>query len=151
MGSGFGYSTVWFAKAVKENGGGVVHHVVWDEELSQKAQKHLSKLGYEGMVKYTVAEAVKALTKYAGSFDLIFMDINKGGYPTSLPIIEEKLRPGGVLIVDNMLWSGRIFDQQDQDASTKGIRKLTELLVNNPKWIITLLPVRDGLIVAYKQ
>src|SRR5512140_2264076 len=54
MGSGYGYSTAWFAKAVKENGGGEVHHVVWDADLSQRARKHLSALGLEGLVNFRV-------------------------------------------------------------------------------------------------
>src|SRR5215472_5491651 len=61
LGSGYGYSTAWFARAVQENGGGVVHHVVWDEELSRRARGHLSALGYEDIVQYRVGEAVQAL------------------------------------------------------------------------------------------
>src|SRR5437867_697963 len=57
LGSGFGYSTAWFARAVKDNGGGVVHHVVWDEELSRQARGHLDALGLGDQVRYTVGEA----------------------------------------------------------------------------------------------
>ena len=67
MGSGYGYSTAWFARAVKENGGGVVHHVVWDEKLSKLASGHLSRLGYEGLIQYHVAEAVGDPARAAGS------------------------------------------------------------------------------------
>jgi caffeoyl-CoA O-methyltransferase len=102
MGSGFGYSTAWFAQAVRENGGGEVHHVVWDDQLSREARFHLGRLGYSDLVHYHVDEAVQALRQTRGPFDLIFNDIDKKGYPTSLPVIAEKLRPGGVLIVDNM-------------------------------------------------
>src|SRR5215510_5928193 len=59
LGSGYGYSTAWFAKAVKENGGGVVHHTVWDEGLSERAQKHLSELGSADVVQFHNAEAVE--------------------------------------------------------------------------------------------
>src|SRR3954453_11671970 len=75
LGSGYGYSTAWFAKAVQENGGGVIHHVVWDEKLSQMARQHLGALGYGDMIHYTVAEAVQTLKGTAGPFDLIFNDI----------------------------------------------------------------------------
>src|SRR5262245_8449189 len=110
LGSGFGYSTAWFARAVVENGGGEVHHVVWDEELSARARKHLDALGYGDVVRYTVGEAVDALRRETGGFDIIFNDIDKRGYPDSLPVIESRLRTGGMLITDNLLWSGRIFD-----------------------------------------
>jgi predicted O-methyltransferase YrrM len=151
LASGYGYSTSWFAQAVKENGGGVVHHVVWDEELSKMARRHLSKLGFDGIIKYTVGEAVAALKEVRGTFDLIFNDIDKEAYPESLTVIEEKLKPGGVLIVDNALWGGRIFDPSNKTDSTEGVRELTRLLSSSPKWITTVAPVRDGLIVALKN
>jgi len=151
LGSGFGYSTAWFARAVSENGGGEVHHVVWDEALSQQAHKHLETLGYDGIIHYQVGEAVEALRKASGPFDLIFNDINKEGYAASLPVIAEKLRPGGVLIVDNMLWHGQIFDAANKTPATEGVRKLTQLLTRDPGWIVSLIPMRDGLMIAYKK
>jgi len=151
MGSGYGYSTAWFAKAVKENGGGVVHHVVWDEKLSQMATGHLSRLGYGDLIQYHVAEAVETLRQVSGPFDLIFNDINKEAYPASLTLIKEKLRPGGALIVDNILWSGRIFDKKDSSPATEGVREFTKTITNDSDWIVSLVPVRDGVIVAYKK
>jgi predicted O-methyltransferase YrrM len=151
LGSGYGYSTAWFAKAVQENGGGIVDHVVWDEELSQMAGRHLSALGYGDIVRYTVGEAVQSLREAEGPFDLIFNDINKPAYPSSLEVIEQKLRPGGVLIIDNMIWSGKILDESDQSESTNAIRETTRLLTNNAGWLTTLVPIRDGLIIAYRK
>jgi caffeoyl-CoA O-methyltransferase len=151
LGSGYGYSTAWFAKGVQENGGGVVHHVVWDEELSQKARGHLGALGYADIVTYHVAEAVQTLRETAGPFDLIFNDIDKHGYPDSLPVIAEKLRPGGVLIIDNMLWHGAIFDADDHSPANEGVREFTRRITTDPGWIASLVPVRDGVIVAYKK
>src|SRR6266498_1013762 len=151
LGSGFGYSTAWFARAVQENGGGTVHHVVWDEQLSQKARGHLGALGYGEIVSYHVGEAVAALRAADGPFDLIFNDIDKHRYPASLPVIAEKLRPGGVLIIDNMLWHGNIFDAADHSADTEGVREFTQLITTDPAWIASLVPIRDGLIVAYKK
>jgi predicted O-methyltransferase YrrM len=150
LGSGYGYSTAWFARAVQEQGGGVVHHVVWDEQLSRRARTHLDALGYGDLVRYEIGEAVQALRDTDGPFDLIFNDIDKHGYPASLPVIAEKLRPGGVLIVDNMLWHGAIFDDASRSADTEGVRELTRLLTTDPNWIASLVPIRDGLIVAYK-
>ena len=150
MGSGFGYSTAWFARAVKENGGGTVYHVVWDEALSRRARTHLRTLGFDGVVDYHVGEAVQTLRQTAGTFDLIFNDIDKEGYPASLPVVTEKLRPGGVLIVDNMFWHGQIFDAKDQTEETEGVRRLTTLITSDPGWISSIVPLRDGLLVAYR-
>jgi predicted O-methyltransferase YrrM len=155
LGSGFGYSTAWFARAVHENvagaqAEGVVHHVVWDEALSRQARGHLDALGYGDLIHYHVGEAVAALSQAPGPFDLIFNDIDKQAYPASLPVIAAKLRPGGLLIVDNMLWSGRIFDASDHSPATEGVRELTRLLAQDGGWISTLLPIRDGLLTALK-
>jgi predicted O-methyltransferase YrrM len=150
LGSGYGYSTAWFARAVAENGGGTVHHVVWDEELSQRARKHLDALGVGAHVRYTVGEAVETLRHETGEFDIIFNDIDKRGYPASLPVIESRLRVGGVLITDNLLWSGRIFDARDRSSDTNGVRKLTRLVTRSPRWAATIVPIRDGVLVATK-
>ena len=151
MGSGFGYSTAFFARAVAENGGGVVHHVVWDEALSRQARTHLSAMGYGDIVTYHVGEAIDALRAQEGPFDLVFNDIDKHAYPASLPAIEAKLRPGGLLIVDNMLWSGRILDGNDSSPDTSGVRELTKLLTKSPLWTTSVMPIRDGVVVALKH
>ena len=151
LGSGYGYSTAWFCRAVRENGGGEVHHVVWDDKLSRMAREHLKNLGYEDLVKYTVGEAVEALGRAEGPFDLIFNDIDKEGYPDALGVIAEKLRPGGLLISDNLLWSARIFDPEDRSPATEGIREMTRLVTQDPGWISTIVPIRDGLLLAQKK
>jgi len=151
MGSGYGYSTAWFAKAVKENGGGVVHHTVWDEKLSKMAVNHLSKLGYADIIQYHMAEAVETLRQTEGPFDIIFNDIDKEAYPDSLPVIKEKLRSGGLLIIDNMIWHGQILDPNDHEKNTEAIRRFTRDVTTDPDWIVSLAPLRDGMIVAYKK
>jgi predicted O-methyltransferase YrrM len=148
LGSGYGYSTAWFARAVRENGGGEVHHVVWDDDLSARARAHIDALGYGDLVRYHVGEAVEALRAQPDRFDLIFNDIDKQGYPASLPVIAERLRPGGALIIDNMLWSGRIFDDADHSPATDGVREFTRLITADPAWQVSLVPIRDGLILA---
>lgn len=151
MGSGYGYSMAWFARAVKGNGGGVVHHVVWDEDLSRRAKGHLGALGFDDIVRYRVSEAIEALRDTPGPFDIIFNDIDKHAYPNALPVIADKLRPGGVMIVDNLIWQGRIFDDDDRDDTTDGVRKLTQLVTSDPAWSASIIPLRDGLLVAIKQ
>ncbi len=151
LGSGYGYSTAWFARAVKENGGGMVHHTVWDEDLSRRASGHLSALDLVDLVKFHIAEAVDTLRQTEGPFDIIFNDIDKEGYPGSLPVIKEKLRHGGILIIDNMLWHGQTLDPNDHARSTEAIRRFTRDITTDLDWIVSLIPARDGMIVAYKK
>ncbi len=151
LGSGYGYSTAWFCKAVQENGGGVVHHVVWHEDLSRDARGYLDRMGYSDLVQFHCSEAVEALKSTPGSFDVIFNDIDKIGYPASIPVIKERLNPGGVLMIDNMLWHGRLFDASDHSAESEAIKETTKMLISDPDFITTLLPIRDGVIVAFRK
>lgn len=148
LGSGFGYSTAWFARAVSENGGGAVHHTVWDQALSDRARGHLRTLGVESVVQFRVGEAVQALREAPGPFDIIFNDIDKAGYPASLPVIQAKLRAGGLLITDNLLWHGRILDPADQTVATLAIREYTRMVASDPSWTAMVVPIRDGLLIA---
>lgn len=150
LGSGYGYSTAWLARAVAENGGGEIVHTVWDQELSTRARNYLSSLGYADLMSYRVGESVDALRDSQGTYDLIFNDIHKKGYPESMDVIEKRLRPGGVLIVDNILWSGRVMDEENDEPSTEAIRAVTRQLAASDRWIFSLVPIRDGLAVAYR-
>jgi predicted O-methyltransferase YrrM len=150
LGSGYGYSTAWFARAVRENGGGEVHHTVWDQDLSDQARRHLRALGLADLVRFHVSEAVEALREREERFDLIFSDIDKEGYPASLPVIEERLRPGGTLIVDNLLWGNRVLDPGEREAATEGVRELTRLVTGSRRWISSIVPIRDGLLLAFR-
>jgi len=163
LGSGYGYSTAWFARAVRENSAGEssplgslplgslppeVHHCVWHADLSEQARTHLAALGYSDLVQFHIGEAIATLHGQQGPFDLIFLDIDKVGYPDALPVIEEKLRPGGVLIIDNMLWNGRTWDEADREPETEAIRRTAQMLGSSPRWEQFIVAVRDGILVA---
>ena len=150
LGSGFGYSTIWFAKAVRDNGGGEVYHTVWDDELSRQARANVAEAGLSDIVRFQVSEAVAALKEQQGPFDIIFNDIDKHGYPDSIPVIKPRLRSGGVLIIDNMLWHGEAWNTAKTDPSTEGVRKVTQLIRDDPDFVFSLVPIRDGMITALK-
>jgi len=151
MGSGFGYSTAWFAMGVRENGGGEVWHVVWDGELSQAARGHLERLGLLPVVRFHVGEAVEALRAAEGRYDIIFSDIDKDAYPASLPVIKDHLAPGGVLLVDNMFWHGKVADRRARDADTQAIRTFTQAVFDDPEFDSAIVPLRDGVLVARRR
>jgi len=150
LGSGYGYSTLWFAKAVRENGGGIVHHTVWDESLHRRARANIAEAGYDDLVQFHLGEAVAALQETDDTFDLIFNDIDKDGYPASFPVMKQKLRVGGVITIDNMLMGGRIYDANATGASVEGAREFTRLLQADPDFTFQLVPIRDGIIVALR-
>jgi len=98
-----------------------------------------------------MAEAVQTLRETDGPFDLVFNDIEKAAYPESLSVIHAKLRLGGLLITDNLLWDGRIFDAEDHSEATEGVRELTRLVSRSPDWTAMVVPIRDGLLVARRN
>ncbi|HXH62142.1 MAG TPA: O-methyltransferase [Fimbriimonadaceae bacterium] len=159
LGSGYGYSTAWFARAVDENGGGVVHHVVWDEDLSKMARQHLAALGYPAtdsgakaktMIDYTVGEAVAAFKQHEGPFDLVFNDIDKQAYPETIEPVTARLRKGGAFITDNVVWSGRVLEGDDSDQ-TKAIMAFNSRMASSEDWATTVVPIRDGLLLALRR
>jgi predicted O-methyltransferase YrrM len=151
MGSGFGYSTAWFALAVRDNGGGEVFHVVWDAQLSEHARGYLRRLGVDHLVRFRVNEAVDELRRTEGPFDIIFNDIEKPGYPASLPVIKHRLAPGGLLLADNMLWGGRVLDPAPRDEAARGVREFTSAVFADRDFVSTILPLRDGVLLAQKR
>ncbi|MGV3722406.1 MAG: O-methyltransferase [Actinomycetota bacterium] len=150
LGSGYGYSTLWFAKAVRENGGGEIHHTVWSNDLHNRARANIAEAGYSDLVRFHLGEAVQALSGAEGQFDIVFNDIDKDGYPASLPVMKEKLRVGGLILIDNMIWHGRIFDPEDRDDTTEGVREFTRRLQEDKDFVFQLIPVRDGIITALR-
>jgi caffeoyl-CoA O-methyltransferase len=151
LGSGYGYSTAWFAMGVRDNGGGEVYHVVWHEDLSLKARDYLKRLELDSMVHFHVSEAVEQLQRTEGLFDIIFNDIDKQSYPGSVAVIEPKLHPGGILLVDNVLWHGAILNPSEHSPETVAIRQLNEMLFDHPCFDSTIIPLRDGVLMARKR
>ncbi len=146
-GSGFGYSTWWFARAVGE--GGRVFHTDGSMGNSTQARDFLSRAGLVSRVEFHVGDARDVLAATPGPFDVIFNDIDKEGYPDVLPLVREKLRVGGLFICDNMLWSGRVLAPAE-DPDTRGIQELTRLLGDAPDFTTALIPIRDGVTVSLR-
>ncbi len=153
MGSGFGYSTLWFARAVGD--GGTVVHTEGSEGNSKLAREFLSKAGVADRVRFEVGDAREILDRAIASgellpLDIIFNDMDKEQYPDALPRARKALRPGGLLICDNMLWFGRVLDPGNADETTRGILELSRQLTQARDFTTTLVPIRDGVTVSLK-
>ncbi|MFN7966765.1 MAG: O-methyltransferase [Acidobacteriota bacterium] len=149
MGSGFGYSTWWFSRAVGPEG--EVVHTDGSLENSARAQSLLERAGLSQRVRYAVGDARELLARESGPFDVIFCDIDKEQYPEVPELAVPRLRRGGLLIFDNMLWSGRILDADHEATdSTRGVQQITRLLFAHPDLATTIIPLRDGVSVSVK-
>jgi len=146
MGSGYGYSAYWFAKALSE---GQVVLTEGSPELAQKAKAFLKRAGMEKKTKIEVGDALEIIDRYQGPFDLIFIDIDKEDYPKAFHKALPKLKQGGALVADNVLWFGRVISG-DQDETTKGIREFTRLIYQTPGLRTTIVPLRDGVSISLK-
>jgi caffeoyl-CoA O-methyltransferase len=147
LGSGYGYTAVWFALAVGPRGRVVMTE--GDPKNSERAMRYLKSARLAGRVTPLVGDAIGHLERERGTFDVILNDIDKWQYPEVLPVARKKLRKGGLLITDNMLWSGRVLRKRG-DRNTRGIQELTRLLYRAPDFYTTLLPIRDGVTVSIK-
>ncbi|HEV8199510.1 MAG TPA: O-methyltransferase [Candidatus Polarisedimenticolia bacterium] len=146
-GSGFGYSAWWFATALPEGGRVVMSE--GGEENCALARDFLTRAGVMERIAVQHANALDVLERQPGPYDIVFCDIDKRDYPRVYPFLRSRLRPGGLFVCDNMLWFGRVVGP-DEDPDTRGVRELTRLLHEDPSFLTTILPVRDGVSVSLK-
>jgi caffeoyl-CoA O-methyltransferase len=147
LGSGFGYSAYWFARAVGHSGD--VHCTDGDPDNAAKAEDYLSRAGLWDRVTYHVGDAVEQMATVEGDFDIVYDDIDKHGYPAAWLAGRERIRLGGLYICDNVLWSGRILDP-DPDRNTAAIQEHNRLIAEDERFLSTIVPTRDGVFVALR-
>ncbi len=147
MGSGFGYSAFWFALALPEDG--MVHLTDQSEKNSELAKRYFLQGNLAHKAKFHVGDAVEIFKKMHETFDVIFIDLDKESYPKALELAKTKLNLGGLLIADNLLWFGQVLEKHGE-RSTEAIKEFNQKLFNDCNFISTLLPIRDGVGVAYK-
>ncbi len=148
LGTAIGYSGTWFARALPPDGELIT--VEADPETAKIADANLSRTGVRDRVTLLVGPAQEVLEDLDGPFDLVFVDINKDGYPQVLDSCIRKLRVGGLLVADNVLWHGAVADPKDRSADTRAIRTYNERLAKDPRMLAAILPERDGVSVALK-
>jgi predicted O-methyltransferase YrrM len=148
-----GYSALCVAEALPDDG----HIIACDvsEEWTSVAQRYWKEAGVEGKIELKLAPAVESLTSLIekgkeGQFDFAFIDADKGNYATYFDRCLELLRPGGLIAVDNTLWSGRVIDSADQSNDTKVLRAFNEALRNDSRIALSMVPIGDGLTLALK-
>lgn len=147
LGSAIGYSTLWWAGAVREHG--KVTYTDGDRKNADEARGYFERAGLANRIEIKVGDALELLSEQKHAFDIIFCDVDKEDYPRALRLAIPRLRKGGLLIADNVLWSGKVA-QQKPDASTKAILEFNRLIYNSPELFTTILPIRDGIAVATK-
>ena len=149
LGSAVGYSTIWWARAVGESGR--VIYTDGDRKKADEARGYFERAGVADRITIKVGDALELLSEQKQEFDLIFCDIDKEDYPRAFKLAVSRLRKGGLLVADNVLWSGRVAQENPSEASTRAILQFNRLLYSSPELFPTILPIRDGVAVAVKK
>ena len=149
LGSAIGYSTLWWAQAVDE--GGEVFYTDGDPKKAEEARGYFDRAGMAGRIHIGVGDAVEQFARQKQEFDIVFNDIDKEGYPRVLDLVASRLRRGGLFITDNVLWSGRVTQQNATEESTRAIQEFNRRLYAMKEFFTTVIPLRDGLAVAVKS
>ena len=147
LGSGFGYSAIWFSKGMQPD----ARIICTDgsQENAAMAKGFFTQAGIERLVDFRVGDALSLLDHEPGPFDIILNDIDKHEYPLAFLRAVPKLRKGGLLITDNVLWSGKIVSG-DRDPDTKGILEFNQLAYQSREVHTVIIPLRDGVAVSMK-
>ncbi len=147
LGSGYGYSAYWFARAVGPNG--EVYLTDGDPENEKKALHYLGRAGLVERVRFRVGDAVTSFGEVDGEFDIVYCDIDKEGYPEAWRAARDRIRVGGLYLCDNVLWSGRVVEESPDDT-TKAILEHNAMIAADERYLSVIVPTRDGVMVALR-
>ncbi len=147
MGSGFGYSAVWFAMGVPDDG--KIICTDGDAKNRERAISYFERLGIGHKIEFHVGMAQEILRQFNEPFDIIFNDVDKEQYPETLEIAIPRLRKGGLFITDNTLWYGKVVDEGG-DIYTVGVKQFNKLSFAHQDIVSMIVPLRDGLSVSVK-
>jgi len=147
IGTYTGYSSLCFAEGLAE--GGHIITIDKNEELEDLVHDFVSRSEYKDQIKCMVGDAMKIVPQLKRSFDLVFIDADKGNYLNYYSMVMNKIRKGGYIIIDNVLWSGKVLDKvQDNDEDTKVLIELNKTIHEDSRVEEVMLPIRDGLFVV---
>jgi len=150
IGTYTGYGTLCLAEGLSKKG--VIHTIDKNEELVSFQKKYFKKSPHFSQINCHLGEAKSIIPKLQNDFDLVFLDADKENYSTYLDLIIPKIKIGGVLLADNVLWSGKVLNPiEKDDKETIAIQKFNQKLNKHPQLETVLLPIRDGLSLVRKE
>ena len=148
IGTYTGYSTICLAEGLSKNG--KIHTIDYNEELVTLQNKYFKKSEFDKKIFFHLGNAIEIIPKLKGPFELVFIDADKINYETYFDFVIPKMSKGGLIISDNVMWSGKVLDEFDSiDESTVALKKYNKKLKNDPRVKTTILPFRDGLSLSW--
>ncbi|MBI3143215.1 MAG: O-methyltransferase [Bacteroidetes bacterium] len=148
IGTFTGYSSICLTQGMDDNG--QLHSIEIDPERETMIKKYWALAGCRQQCHLHLGKAIDIIPTLPDGFDLVFIDADKVNYPHYLQQVYQKMRRGGLLLADNVLWSGKVVDDTAQDKDTDGLRQFNLLVQNHPGLLNVVLPIRDGIMAAIK-
>jgi caffeoyl-CoA O-methyltransferase len=149
VGTFTGYSSICLAGGLKE--GGLIHTIDINEELLPIALRYIKEAGMENKIKTYTGNALNIIPTLNYTFDIVFIDADKTNYSKYYELAIGKVRNGGFIIADNVLWSGKVTEAlQKSDDETRAIMQYNDMITRDPRVENVLVPIRDGLMIARK-
>jgi caffeoyl-CoA O-methyltransferase len=148
MGSAIGYSAIWFARAAGP--GAEIYCTDGDPANAELARKNFERAGVSKNIRFMTGEAVDLIDTTDGMFDIILIDVYKHQYPAALKKSLPRLKSGGLVITDNVLWSGRVTEPP-KDDNTRGILEFNRTVFGSPELFSMIVPLRDGVAICRKS
>ena len=150
IGTYTGYSALCFAEGLADNG--YITTIDKNEELEDLVNKYIEKAGLQKQVKCLIGDALEIIPQLKQEFDLVFIDADKSNYINYYNLIIDKVSKGGYIIIDNVLWSGKVIEKvEKEDKDTSVLKELNTLVHNDDRVQEVLLPIRDGLMIVRKK
>jgi predicted O-methyltransferase YrrM len=148
IGTYTGYSAICMAEGLSE--GGMLYTIDVNDELASLVTNYIEKAGMQKQIKPYVGDAVKIIPSLQGPFDLVFIDADKINYSLYYNLTFDKVRKGGFIIADNVLWSGHVLDPSKADKDTRALIAFNEKVLRDNRVEKVMAPVRDGLLIIQK-
>lgn len=148
IGTFTGYSAICMAKGLTDDG--VLHTIDVNEELQPMCAKYFTKAGLADKIVHHIGDARQIIPTLSETFDLVFIDADKANYCTYYDLVFDKVRPGGYIIADNVLWSGKVVEEK-KDKDTLAIHSYNEKIANDTRVKSFILTLRDGLNIVRKN
>jgi caffeoyl-CoA O-methyltransferase len=150
IGTYTGYSALCFAEGLKE--GGKLITIDKNEELEDMVRRYFERSEYSNSIDYLIGNAMEIIPSLNDVFDLVFIDADKANYVNYYNMVIDKVRPGGYIIADNVLWSGKVLENYESlDKDTKVIMDYNRIVHEDSRVQEVLLPIRDGLMICRKK
>jgi len=149
IGTYTGYSALCLAEGLAENG--VLHTIEINNENEDIIRKYIEKTGNTNKIVLHFGEALSIIPNIDETFDMVFLDADKESYIEYFNIVIDKIRPGGIILADNVLWDGKVLDQKSNDKESVGIRTFNDYIKNDTRIDHILLTIRDGIMIIRKK